>query len=299
MPPAQRIVRIAVTLAAVLLAVLTVRWMWIRYEVEPWTRDGRLRADTVEVAADVTGLVTEVDVRDNSPVKKGQLLFVVDRARYGLALAQAEAAIQAQQAALSQAEREARRNRVLGTLVARESSEQTLSRVDSLRAALRQAEVNRDLARLNLSRTTVTASVDGTVANVQLRPGDYAVAGKPVMALIDSASLHVDGYFEETKLPYIHVGDRAAVVVMGLSEPIEGHVQSIAGGIADRERSASETLLPNVNPVFSWVRLAQRIPVRIAIDRAPAGMRLIAGRTATVTVHPKGGPAEPNPSLWP
>lgn len=296
---AHRIIRIAVTLAVVIVTALVVRWMWIRYEIEPWTRDGRLRADTVEVAADVTGLVTEVHVTDNSVVKKGQLLFVVDHARYALALAQAEAAILTQQTALTQAEKEVRRNRVLGGLVSKESAEQTQTRAEGLRAALRLAEANRDMARLNLERTNVIASVDGAVTNVQLRPGDYATAGKPVMALIDADSLHVDGYFEETKLPYIHIGDPVTVTVMGLSRPIEGHVQSIAGGIADRERSASETLLPNVNPIFSWVRLAQRIPVRIAIDRVPEGTRLIAGRTATVTVHPRGGPAEPQPSLWP
>jgi len=295
----HQIVRVAVTLVALIVAVLVARWMWIRYEVEPWTRDGRLRVDTVEVASDVTGLVTEVHVHDNDLVRKGQVLFLVDRARYALALAQAEAAILSQKAALSQAESEARRNRGLGGLVSKESAEQTQSRAEGLRAALRLAEVNRDLAKLNLERTTVTASVDGIVTNVQLRPGDYATAGRPVMALIDTASLHIDGYFEETKLPYIRVGDPVTAIVMGLSQPIKGHVQSIAGGIADRERSAGETLLPNVNPVFSWVRLAQRIPVRITIDQAPQGMRLIAGRTVTVTVHPRGGPAEPHPSLWP
>jgi multidrug resistance efflux pump len=295
----QRAIRIAITIAAVIVAVFVVRWMWIHYEREPWTRDGRIRADTVEVASDVTGLVTEVHVIDNSIVRKGQVLFVVDRARYALALAQAEAAILTQEAALAQAESEARRNRVLGALVSKENAEQTVSRVRQLEAALLLARANRDVAKLNLERTAVMASVDGIVTNVQLRPGDYATAGRGVIALIDSGSLHVDGYFEETKLPYIHVGDPVTVHVMGLSQPINGHVQSISGGIADRERSVSETLLPNVNPVFSWVRLAQRIPVRVTIDRVPSGMRLIAGRTATVTVHPQGAPAEPHPSLWP
>lgn len=295
----HQIVRVAVTLAAVIAAILIVRWMWIRYEVEPWTRDGRLRADTVEVASDVTGLVTDVRVHDNAVVRKGQVLFVVDPSRYALALAQADATILTQKAALTQAESEARRNRVLGGLVSKESAEQTQSRVAGLRAQLLLAEANRGIAKLNLERTTVMASVDGIVTNVQLRPGDYATAGRPVMALVDTGSLHIDGYFEETKLPYIHLGDPVTMVVMGLSLPIEGHVQSIAGGIADRERSGSDTLLPNVNPVFSWVRLAQRIPVRIAIDRVPQGTRLIAGRTVTVTVHPRGAPAEPHPSLWP
>ncbi len=295
----RRIVQATVTLIAVIAATLVMRWMWIHYELQPWTRDGRVRADTVEVAPDVSGLVTEVHVSDNSVVHKGQVLFVVDRARYALALAQAEAAIDAQQASLAQAQSEVRRNRILGTLVSKESAEQTASRVRELAAALELARANRDVARLNLARTTITASVDGIVSNVQLRPGDYATAGRGVLALIDRDSLHVEGYFEETKLPYIHINDPVIIHVMGLSEPIKGRVQSIAGGIVDRERSGSDAGLPNVNPVFSWVRLAQRIPVRIVIDRVPARMRLIAGRTVTVTVHPQGAPAEPSPSFWP
>ena len=133
------------------------------------------------------------------------------------------------------------------------------------------------MAQLNLDRSEVRASVDGMVTNFSMRPGDYVTAGAPIFALIDSDSIYVEGYFEETKLPQIQAGDRARVRLMGESQLIEGHVQSIAGGIADRERQASNDLLANIAPTFSWVRLAQRVPVRIALDHVPPGVRLLVG----------------------
>ena len=132
------------------------------------------------------------------------------------------------------------------------------------------------------------ASVNGFVTNFDMRPGDYVDAGKPLFALIDSDSFHVDGYFEETKLPRIKVGDPARVYLVGESAVIEGHVESVAGGIADRERQGSADLLANVNPTFSWVRLAQRVPVRILLDHVPPDVRLVTGRTATVVVLSSG-----------
>jgi multidrug resistance efflux pump len=286
--------RIAATLAVVACAVFAARWLWSRYQVAPWTRDGRVRADVVQAAPDVTGLVTEVRVRDNQAARRGQVLFVLDRPRYQLALAQAEATIASQEAQLAEAEREDRRNRQLGDLVAAEATQQGASKVDQLRAALQQARVNRDLARLNLERTTVTAPVDGSVTNLQLRPGDYLMAGRPAMALIDAATLHVDGYFEETKLGRVHVGERVQVRLMGVQGDLYGRVESVASGIEDRERGPSGDMLANVNPTFSWVRLAQRIPVRVVLDRVPPDVGLIVGRTATVTVlepapKPKAG----------
>ena len=281
-----RWVRISVTVLAVIAAFLVARWMWIHYELEPWTRDGRVRADTVEVAPDVAGLVVSVAVHDNSPVQKGEVLFQIDPVRYRLALEQANAAIKTDEAALDEAKREAFRNRVLGKLVSVEQADQTRTRVEQGEAALAQATADRDVARVNLERTDVRALVPGWATNVQLRPGNYASAGRTVMALIDSDSLHIDGYFEETKLPRIHPGDAVRAYLMGHKTPIEGHVESISGGIVDRERQATESPLANVNPTFQWVRLAQRIPVRIHIDRVPADTRLVAGLTTTVIVTP-------------
>jgi RND family efflux transporter MFP subunit len=282
--------RILVTAVLVVAAFFGLRWTWLQYEVEPWTRDGRLRADIVQVTPDVSGLVTGVMVHDNQAVKKGQVLLVLDQPRYQYALDQAEAALAVQKAALAEAEREDRRNHSLSQLVATELLEQGAARVDQLRASLNQAVANRNLAKLNLERTTVYAPVDGIVTNMELQPGDYVTAGRQAMALVYTASIRVEGYFEETKLPAIRVGDPARVWLMGADEPIRGHVESISGGIEDRELGASGTMLANVNPTFSWVRLPQRIPVRIALDKVPEHMRLVPGRTATVEVDSSAPP---------
>ncbi len=279
------VARYLVTAVAVGLAALGARWLWIHYNVEPWTRDGRVRADVVEVSPDVNGLVTEVRVKDGQVVRAGEVLFVLDQARYELAERQVEAAVAADEASLAQARRENRRNQALGTLVTTEQGEEGLSKVAELTAQLQGAEVERDVARLNLERTTVRATVNGIVTNLELQPGDYASAGHEVLALLDSDAIYVDGYFEETKLPLIRVGDRANVHIMGVNTVLHGSVEAIAAGIEDRERSASSSELANVNPTFSWVRLAQRIPVRIKLDPAPVSVRLIAGRTATVAIE--------------
>jgi multidrug resistance efflux pump len=281
--------RVLLTLGLVVAAVMAGWWMWLRSEADPWTRDGRVRADIVQVTPDVSGLVTEVKVTDNQAVHRGQVLFVLDRPRYQLALAQADAAVATDRAELSQAEREDRRNRALGDLVPAEGVEQGAAKVEELQAALAQATANRGVAALNLERTVVAASVDGVVTDMEMRPGDYLSAGHSAMALVYGGSLHVDGYFEETKLPALRVGDPVRVQLMGVAEPIAGHVESIAGAVEDRERGPGGDLLANVNPTFSWVRLPQRIPVRIAIDRVPAGIRLIPGATATVIVLPRTG----------
>jgi multidrug resistance efflux pump len=276
--------RVAVTLAVVAVAVVGGKRLWDHYQVDPWTRDGRVRADIVQVAPDVSGLVTAVQVVNDQTVKAGQPLFYVDRDRYALALRQADAAVAAQKAQLAQARRELVRNRVLGDLVAGEITEQSLAKVEQGQAALAQAVAARDLAALNLERTLVVAPTDGFLSDLTLRTGDYVTAGKPVLALIDSRSYRVEGYFEETKLKGLHVGQKVSVTVMGEDRPLHGHIQSIAAGIEDRDRAAGASLLPNVNPTFSWVRLAQRVPVRVALDETPKDLRLIAGRTATVAV---------------
>jgi RND family efflux transporter MFP subunit len=276
--------RVAVTLTVVALALMGGRWLWVRYNVEPWTRDGRIRADIVQVSPDINALVTEVRVKNDQIVQAGDTLFVLDQPRYELALRQADAAVTSAEVALAQARRENARNKGLTDLVTSEQVEEGQSKVDQLAAQLNAARVARDLARLNLERTTVRAPVNGVVTNVELQPGDYASAGHQVLALVATDTLHVDGYFEETKLPRIRVGDRAVVRIMGIATPLPGQVESIAAGIEDRERAASSSDLANVNPSFSWVRLAQRIPVRVKLDPPPGDVRLIAGRTAAVSI---------------
>lgn len=278
--------RSAATIIIVALAVIAAIAMWNHYERSPWTRDGRVRADVVRVTPDIGGLVTSVAVRDNQEVKAGDLLFVIDRPRYALALQQADAQVASARATLGQARREAKRDLALGDLVAAEAHEQNVARVATAQAALAQAMSSRDAAALNLKRTQVTASVNGVVTNLDLHVGDYVAAGKQAMALVDRDSLRVEGYFEETKLPLVCVGAPVTVRLMGEAADLHGRVESIAYGINDTTRSDSGNLLPTVQPTFSWVRLAQRIPVRVKLDKVPQGVRLIAGRTATVTVEP-------------
>jgi len=298
--------RLTATLVLVLVALLVAFWLWHRYEVDPWTRDGRVRADVVRVTPDVGGLVTSVAVRDNQIVHTGDLLFVVDRPRYALALAQSQAAIASARATLAQNRREAARDLALGDLVAAEAHEQNVAQVATAQASLAQAEAQADTARLNLERTQVHASVNGTITNLDLHPGDYVAAGQQALALVDADSLRVEAYFEETKLGGVHPGAIAKVRLMGDPRVFTGHVESIAAGISDSERTDTGNLLPSVNATFSWVRLAQRIPVRVKIDRMPADLRLISGRTATVTIEPpaaqppvaRGSPT-PTPTLTP
>lgn len=283
----KNIVRYGSTLALVGAAALAGWLLWAHYELEPWTRDGRVRADIVAIAPDVSGLVTQVMVRDNQIVHKGDVLFQIDRDRYVLALRQAVADIEGRKAALEAANKDLVRYKNLTNLsVSDQKVEQVIATAAQAQADLHRAEADRDLAKLNLERSEVRASVNGPITNFDLQPGNYVTAGKGVAALIDNDSLRVEGYFEETKLPLIQVGDKAVVHLMGEDKPILGHVESIAGGIADRDRAAASNLLADVNPTFSWVRLAQRIPVRIALDHVPDGVRLVAGRTSTVIINP-------------
>jgi len=279
----MRIVRLLVTLAMVCAAAWAALRLWDHYELEPWTRDGRVRANVVQIAPDVSGLVTSVAVDDNQSVAAGTLLFEVDRARYTLALRQAESALQATKVALTQAMRENSRNNDLGNLISQELREQTATRVLAAQAGVAQATVALDAAKLNLERAQVRAPTAGRVTNLDMRSGSYAQAGRAALALVDAGSFYVEGYFEETKLPRIHVGDRVRVTPMGGGR-LEGTVESIAAGIADRDRSIGANLLPSVNPTFNWVRLAQRIPVRVKLDPLAAGTRLVAGETVTVQV---------------
>ena len=283
---AALLTRSAATIVIVIAALFVAIWMWTHYERSPWTRDGRVRADVVRVTPDIGGLVTSVAVHDNQAVKAGDPLFVIDTPRYALALRQAEAQVASARATLGQARRTAKRDLALGDLVATETHEQNLAAVATAEASLAQAMSAREAAALNLRRTRITASVNGVVTNLDLHPGDYVAAGQQAMAVIDRDSLRVEGYFEETKLPLIRIGAPVHVRLMGEPADLTGHVDSIAYGINDTRRSDSGNLLPSVEPTFSWVRLAQRIPVRVRLDRVPADVRLIAGRTATVTVEP-------------
>ncbi|WP_245836835.1 efflux RND transporter periplasmic adaptor subunit [Sphingopyxis indica] len=290
-----RSLKVVLTLVLAVLAALVLWHLYNYYTYAPQTRDGKLRADVVPIATDEAGRVDSVLVQDGDVVEKGQVLFTIDRVRLRNALAQAEAAIATARATLRSAEREARRYAALAGVVSDQDRDTRQAAAEEARARLAQAIADRDLARINLERAEVRSPVNGIVTNFQLRPGIYANAGQPVMSLVDRDSYYVSGYFEETKLAQIRPGLHARIRLMGEDRTLDGHVVGVSSAINDSERStAAGTLLADVKPTFSWVRLAQRVPVRIAIDHVPDGVMLVAGRTVTVTLdgadehlHPK------------
>jgi RND family efflux transporter MFP subunit len=285
-PLVANIVRVVPTLVIVAAAIAAGFWLWDRYMLQPWTRDGRVRADVINVAPDVSGLVSEVAVRDNAEVKKGDLLFRIDQQRFSIAVEKAEAAVLSSQATRDQAQRDQVRYEQLVGVTPEQKIEEARAAALRAQADYLAAVAARDAAKLDLARAEVHAPANGIVSNLSLRPGDFVSAGRPALALIDTDSLRIEGYFEETKLPRIRIGAPAIITFPGQDVRIRGHVESIAGGIQDRERTDGEGALANVNPTFTWVRLAQRVPVRIAIDSVPDGVRLIAGTTATIEVQP-------------
>jgi len=275
--------------ALIFLAAIFLAWtLWQHYMVSPWTRDGRVRADVVNIAPDVAGQVVDLPVRDNQLVHKGDLLMQIDPSHYQLALQQAEASVLARKADLDMRRAQARRRADMDSLVvSRENREDAGSQVTAADAQYQVAIAQRDAAKLNLDRTRVYAPVDGYITNLNVRRGDYASVGAAKIAIIDSHSFWVYGYFEETKLPYVAVGDKAKIQLIN-GATLRGHVDSISRGIYDRDNPQSRELLADVNPTFNWVRLAQRIPVRIHIDEVPKDVLLAAGLTCTVTLEPNG-----------
>jgi RND family efflux transporter MFP subunit len=277
--------RVAVTLLVVLLAVLAGWWLWHFYMISPWTRDARVRADVVTIAPDVSGWVVELKVRDNQQVKAGDLLMSIDRERYQAALDKARALAETRRQQLNLRQHEASRRAHLGPqAISAELRENAQITAEIARAEFQQAEAEVKLAELNLSRSEVRAPRSGQVTNLHLAQGNYVQSGQAVMALVADDSFYVQAYFEETKLPGIHVGAPAEVVLMSGGEPLRGTVQSISRGITDRNAAPDAQLLANVEPTFNWVRLAQRIPVRIELETLPKELPLSAGMTASVRV---------------
>jgi len=285
MKPASFTLRLIVTLVVLALASLVAWQLWIYYMEAPWTRDGTVRADTVNLAPDVSGPVVQVFVADNQVVEAGQPLFQIDPTRFQLAIAEAKAEVMKTKAALQNAQSTASRYASLSAnAVSGLSRDETDSAALEAEADYDQAQADEAVAELNLQRTTVRATVNGVVTNFSMRPGDYVSAGTAVIAIVDTDSLYVDGYFEETKLRHIAPGDPATVTLLDGAPALTGHVEGLAAGIADGEREPNPTLLADVNPTFTWVRLAQRVPVRIALDHVPPGTVLVAGMTCTVVI---------------
>jgi RND family efflux transporter MFP subunit len=282
--------RTLITLVVVIVAGVAGWFLWQVYENSPWTRDARVRANVVMVTPDVSGAVVDLRVVDNQEVKVGDVLFVIDPARFELALSQAEAALAGAQSLRDQRQQEyERRQKLTSVAISDEALMQARSAALSAQADYDQANVAVNVAKLNLARTEVRSPVNGHVTNLLLDKGDYATAGHAMVAVVDSDSFYVAGYFEETKLQGIRIGDPVSIRLLGRGGELQGHVQSIARAITDRDNVLANDLIANVNPTFNWVRLAQRIPVRIAIDHVPEDITLSAGMTATVVVTGSDG----------
>jgi RND family efflux transporter MFP subunit len=285
--------RVLLTCVFVGIAAVLGSHIWDYYMNRPWTRDGKVQADIVRLTTDVSGIVSDVKARDNQKVKAGDVIFTIDSARFELAKRQTDAEVASALASLHQAQADlALYQRIGDGSVTRQKIDQAQTSVDQDQATYQTALVNRDIAALNLERSQVRAPVNGVLTNFSLQPGDYISAGTAVSALVDSDSYYVDGYFEENKLDRIKVGDSARIGLMGTSEVLKGHVVGIAAGIQDRERSDTTGALANVTPTFTWVRLAQRVPVRIELDDVPAGTALVAGRTASVSIVEGGSSSD-------
>ena len=273
------------TLLVLALAIWIGRTLWEHYMNTPWTRDGRVRADIINVAADVNGYVVGVPVKDNQLVKKGDVLLEIDPEHYEIVVKQAQSLVASRKATWEMRKVNAHRRADMDSLViSRENRDDASNIADSALADYQHALAQLDAAQLNLKRTKVLATVDGYVTNLNVHRGDYARVGDPKMAVIDKDSFWVYGFFEETKLPHIRVGDKADLQMMS-GEVLKGHVESISRGIYDRDNPESRELVADVNPTFNWVRLAQRVPVRIHIDEIPDGFLLAAGTTCTVIVE--------------
>ncbi|UZJ61293.1 HlyD family secretion protein [Pseudomonas sp. KU26590] len=283
----KKLFSLIATLLILALAIWIGRLLWIHYMDTPWTRDGRVRADVINVAADVSGVVIDVPVKDNQPVKKGDLLMQIDPEHYQLAVKQAEAMVASRKATWEMRKVNANRRKDMDALVISAESREDASNVaTSAQADYQLAVAQLDAAQLNLQRTKVLAAVDGYVTNLNVHRGDYARIGEAKMAVVDMNSFWVYGFFEETKLPHVRIGDPADMQLMS-GEVMKGHVESIAHAIYDRDNPESRELIADVNPTFNWVRLAQRVPVRIHLDHVPEGVVLAAGITCTVIVNPE------------
>jgi len=282
----KTLARVVLTLVIVAAGCVGGYELWDYYMLSPWTRDARVQADVVTIAPDVSGFVDEVRVKDNQFVHKGEVLLVLDLERYKRALATADANVAARKADMENAEQQAaRRVKLTNLSISDEARQNAVLTANSAAAAYQQALADRSTAQLNLDRPIIRAPVNGFVTNLTLDVGQYASVGTRVLALIDSDSYRVTGYFEETKIPAVPPGKQVDIYLMSGGPPLRGHVESVSRGITDRDNPAGPELLANANPTFEWVRLAQRIPVRIHIDSVPDGVVISSGMTCTVVVE--------------
>ncbi|MDY8107996.1 HlyD family secretion protein [Fulvimarina sp. 2208YS6-2-32] len=281
------ILRLLLTAAIVVGAVFGITYVWTTYFEDPWTRDAYVRADVIEIASYVPGVLTQLNVVNNQRVKKGDLLVQVDRKGYETAVERARAQVAKADAEYELQRQQAARLTELETrdqaAVANVNVANARLRTSAAQAALEAARQQLRAAELDVARTTIRAPADGYVANLTADTGDFVSAGNPFLAVIDETSFRVDAYFMETKLPQIREGANARIRLMASDHVLKGRVQGIARGIYRAEANSS-ALLEAPEPSFQWIRLAQRIPVQIDILERPNDVPLIAGQTVSVII---------------
>ncbi|RJT53835.1 p-hydroxybenzoic acid efflux pump subunit AaeA [Rahnella variigena] len=280
-----KIIRYAITLILVVLAIIAIFKAWAFYTESPWTRDAKFTADVVSIAPDVTGLITDVPVVDNQLVKKGQVLFKIDQPRYQQALDEASADVAYYQALAAEKKREAGRRVKLGVqAMSQEEIDQANNVLQTAEHQLAKAQAARDLAVLDLERTVVVAPADGWVTNLTVHPGNYINRGSTAVALVKKNSFYILAYLEETKLPGLNKGDRAEITPLGSNRIMHGTVDSVAAAVTNSSSSAATNGLATIDSNLEWVRLAQRVPVKILLDDEDQQHPYPAGTTATVVI---------------
>lgn len=292
---AVNLFRYLATGVLVAAALAAARYGWRVYVTSPWTRDGMVRVQVANVAPQISGQIVEVRTHDNQHVHKGDILYIIEKFDFEVAVVNAKATILNKEADLEVKKAQNARRAALTTLSTSIEEKQVFDgNAKMAEAALASAKAGLSQAEINLQRTEVRSPVDGYVTNLLMRVGDSARAGTPNLSVIDEHSHWIDAYFEETKLANIHVGDSVEATLLGFQEPIKGRIESITGGISAANAASSTQGLPNVDPIFTWVRLAQRIPVRIRIEQVPPDVPLVAGMTCSVSVV--GGKQAPAPT---
>ena len=280
----RKISRTAITMALVILAFIAIFRAWVYYTESPWTRDARFSADVVAIAPDVAGLITAVNVHDNQLVKKDQVLFTIDQPRYQKALEEAEADVAYYQALASEKRREAGRRNQLGVqAMSREEIDQSNNVLQTVLHQLAKAQATRDLARLDLERTVIRAPADGWITNLNVYAGEFITRGSTAVALVKQNSFYVLAYMEETKLEGVRPGFRAEITPLGSNRVLKGTVDSVAAGVTNSSSSNDTKGMATVDSNLEWVRLAQRVPVRIHLDEQQGNL-WPDGTTATVVI---------------
>lgn len=273
------------TIAIAVVAVLAGWWLWNYYMQSPWTRDGKIRAEQVSITPQVSGSITRLTIKDNQFVNAGDLLLTVDKTPFNIAILDAQAGLAKARSDLAKATNEARRRQHLSrNYISAEDMDTANLNVKAAQASVEAAEAALKHAQWQLEQTDVRAPVAGWVTNLSTRTGDYATTGQPLFALVDSHSFYVMGYFEETKLRHIRVGAPAVITLYSGNVKLQGHVSSVGRAIYDQSVESDSGLVPDIKPNVPWVRLAQRVPVRIEFDSLPHDITLISGTTCSVAI---------------